>query len=242
MGGLEYNWIGKPLGHNILMTLSLDRLLPLEPSSRSIPQWVSMTWAEYEQWRDRPTGKTAQWYFDRNLFLVRDMSWEGISHAEVKDLFILLISLWYMAHPNQKARSFSGGLLERSGLQAASPDLLLYLGEGAPRWKSGETRRIDLDQWRVPNLVGEISDTTLASDLHEMKDIYAAIGVPEYWVIDIQGRRVLMFVLEGMRYRQVEASTVMVGLTVGLLEEALGRWEQEEGIEIGNWFMPQISA
>jgi Uma2 family endonuclease len=223
------------------MTLSLDRTPQFSQPIRSIPQWVSMTWDEYEQWRDGPTSKTAQWYFDRNLFLVRDMSWEGMSHAEVKDLFILLISLWYMAHPNQKARSFSGGLLERSGLQAASPDLLLYLGEGAPRWKSGETRRIDLEQWRVPNLVGEISDTTLASDLHEMKEIYAAIGVPEYWVIDIQGKRVLMFVLEGVRYRQVEVSMVMVGLTGVLLEEALGRWEQEEGIEIGNWFMQQIS-
>ena len=89
--------------------------------------------------------------------------------------------------------------------------------------------------------MGEISDTTLASDLHEMKEIYAAIGVPGYWVIDIQGRRVLMFVLEEMRYQQVEVSTVMIGLTVALLEEALGRWEQEEGIEIGNWFMQQIS-
>ena len=68
-----------------------------------MPQWVSMTWAEYERWRDGTTSKTAQWYFDRNLFLVRDLSWEGISHAEVKDLFILLISLWYMVHPNQKA-------------------------------------------------------------------------------------------------------------------------------------------
>ena len=107
---------------------------------------------------------------DHSAVLVRDMGWKGMNQAEVKDLFILMISLWYMAHPNQKARSFSGGLLERSGLQAAAPDLLLYVGDGAPRWKSGETRRIDLDQWRVPNLVGEISDTTLASDLHEMKE------------------------------------------------------------------------
>lgn len=200
-----------------------------------------MTWSEYEQWRDGMTSKTAQWYFNRNLFLVRDMGWEGVNHAEVKDLFVLLTSLWFMVHPNQKARSFGGGLLERSGLQAAAPDLLLYVGDGAPRWKSGETRRIDLDQWRVPNWVGEISDTTLASDLHEMKEIYAAIGVPEYWVIDIQGKRVLMFILDGTRYQQVEVSSVMVGLRVEVLDQALERWNQEEGIEIGNWFMQQIS-
>jgi hypothetical protein len=109
------------------MTLSLERTREIKRQARSIPQWVSMTWEQYEQWRDGTTSKTAQWYFDRNLFLVRDTGWEGINHAEVKDLFIMLISLWYMVHPNQKARSLSGGLLERSGLQAAAPDLLLYV-------------------------------------------------------------------------------------------------------------------
>ncbi len=224
------------------MTLSLDRTLEIKQQARSIPQWVSMTWDAYEQWRDGTTSKTAQWYFDRNLFLVRDMGWEGINHAEVKDLFIMLISLWYMIHPNQKARSLSGGLLERSGLQAAAPDLLLYVGEASPRWKSGETRRIDLEQWRVPNLVGEIADTTLASDLDEMKRIYEAIGVPEYWVIDIQGKRMLMFALEGTRYQQIQSSSLMMGLTVDMLDEVLHRWGQEEGIdEIGNWFIKEIS-
>jgi hypothetical protein len=58
------------------MTLSLDRSPQFSQPIRSMPQWVSMTWDEYEQWRDGTTSKTAQWYFDRNLFLVRDMGWE----------------------------------------------------------------------------------------------------------------------------------------------------------------------
>jgi Uma2 family endonuclease len=90
--------------------------------------------------------------------------------------------------------------------------------------------------------VGEIADTTLASDLDEMKRIYEAIGVPEYWVIDIQGKRVLMFALEGPRYQQIQSSSLMAGLTVDMLDEVLGRWGQEEGIdEIGNWFMEKIA-
>lgn len=223
------------------MAIAIDR--PIKPTvSRSLPQWVSMTWAEYEFWRDRETAKTLQWYFDRHLLLVRDMGWEGISHAEIKDLFVLLISLWFMVHSGQKARSFSGGLLEKPGLQAAAPDLLLYVGDGAPRWKTGETRRINLDQWRVPDLVGEVADTTLASDLDEMKRVYEAIGVPEYWVIDVVGLRVLMFGLVDGRYVQRSDSRIMVGLTVAVLEEALERWDQEEGVEIGTWFMQAIGT
>jgi Uma2 family endonuclease len=47
----------------------------------------------------------------------------------------------------------------------------------------GESRFIDLDRWRVPDLVAEVSDTTLASDLDEKKQLYVALGIPEYWVV-----------------------------------------------------------
>jgi Uma2 family endonuclease len=225
------------------MTLSLDRTA--QSPTRST--WQPKTWLEYEQWREESRDRLgqnylAQWYFDRDRFLVRDMGWEGMSHAEVKDLFILLISLWYMMHPEQTARSMSGGLLEKPGLQAASPDLLLYAGANAPQWRDGTPRRIDLGQWRVPNLVGEVADTTLASDLDEMKQIYAAMAIPEYWVVDVQGRRVLMFELMTGKYQQIDASLVMPGVTTELLKAALEQWAAGNGVAIGNWFMAQIQA
>jgi Uma2 family endonuclease len=227
------------------MTISHDRALTGQtlPSLSGLrPVWRSMTWLEYELWRDQSSDKLAQWYFDRGAFLVRDMGWEGISHAEVKDLFVLLISLWYMVHPDQMARSMSGGLLEKPGLQAASPDLLLYVGPDAPQWNPGEPRQINLDQWRVPNLVGEVADTTLASDLDEMKQLYAVMGVPEYWVVDVQGRRVLMFEWVAGKYQQVDESRVMPGVTTDLLAAALTQWAAGVGVAIGNWFMAQISV
>jgi Uma2 family endonuclease len=214
------------------MTLSLDRTA----KSTKAPAWQIMTWLEYEQWREQSTDRQAQWYFNLDRFLVRDMGWD----AEVKDLFILLISLWYMMHPEQTARSMSGGLLEKPGLQAAAPDLLLYVGPDAPQWRDGEPRRIDLGQWRVPNLVGEVADTTLASDLDEMKQIYAAMNVPEYWVVDVQGRRVLMFELVTGKYQQIDESRIMPGVTADLLKAALAQWAAGNGVAIGNWFMTQL--
>ena len=200
-----------------------------------------MTWDQYEQWRDASTAQTAQWYFDRNLFLVRDVGWEGIVHSQVKDLFIMLISLWYMAHPDRNAQSMSGGLLEKPNFKAASPDLMLCVGPGCPEWQPGETRRINLDRWRVPDWVGEVADTTLASDLHEMRQIYEALMIPEYWVIDVQGRRVLMFGLVAGKYQEIETSVLMQGVTIVLLEATIDRWVKGTNITAASWFMTQIS-
>ena len=41
-------------------------------------------------------------------------------------------------------------------------------------------------------LVGEVSDTTLRTDLTTKAQIYARAGIAEYWVLDINGRRLLI--------------------------------------------------
>jgi Uma2 family endonuclease len=41
-------------------------------------------------------------------------------------------------------------------------------------------------------LVVEVSDTTLATDLGRKAAIYAAAGIPDYWVIDVEGRRAVL--------------------------------------------------
>jgi Uma2 family endonuclease len=38
-------------------------------------------------------------------------------------------------------------------------------------------------------LVGEVSDTTLGYDLRNKAVLYAAAGIPDYWVLDVTGRR-----------------------------------------------------
>jgi Uma2 family endonuclease len=39
----------------------------------------------------------------------------------------------------------------------------------------------------------EIANTTLAKDLGVKKDLYASVGVPEYWVLDLQNKILLVF-------------------------------------------------
>jgi len=41
-------------------------------------------------------------------------------------------------------------------------------------------------------LVVEVSDTTLRHDLTTKRDLYARAKVPEYWVVDLKGRRLVV--------------------------------------------------
>jgi Uma2 family endonuclease len=47
----------------------------------------------------------------------------------------------------------------------------------------------------LAKLVIEVSDTTFYKDTHEKLQAYQAAGVPEYWVVDVRGRRVLRHLL-----------------------------------------------
>lgn len=42
-------------------------------------------------------------------------------------------------------------------------------------------------------LIVEISDTTLFYDTMTKAELYATAGVPEYWVLDLEGKRLLVF-------------------------------------------------
>lgn len=211
--------------------------------------WQPAQWEDYERQRDSPTEtlrerhavEAVRLFFFRGLLRTERMGWEGILHAEVNHLFTLLLGLWFMAHPEQQAQLLGGCLLEKLGEQAAAPDLVLYVGDHAPQWQVGEPRRIALNQWRVPDLVGEVADTTLATDLDEMKQLYAAMGIPEYWVIDVQGGRIWAFRL-GLagRYEPCRVSEALPGLLIDLLEQALGRLDQGTNIAAAQWFMSQI--
>ena len=53
--------------------------------------------------------------------------------------------------------------------------------ELAPRPKATDVR-----------LVAEVSDTTLAFDLSQKAALYARAAIPEYWVLDVIGRRLIV--------------------------------------------------
>lgn len=46
---------------------------------------------------------------------------------------------------------------------------------------------------RTAELVMEISDNSLHEDLHQKAELNAEYGIPDYWVLDVLGRRLFVF-------------------------------------------------
>jgi Uma2 family endonuclease len=206
-----------------------------------IPQWQKATWDDYVAYRDNPNLDEVRLFFNQEYLFI-DMGNEGINHSRFNDLLTIIFYLWFARKPDIIFDSLSGCLIEKSNQRAASPDKVLYIGENSPQWEKGEPRRINLDKWRVPDLVGEVSDTTLATDLDEKKALYAELKIPEYWVIDIKGKRAIAFRLqEDGKYQECEESVALSGLPISLLGETLERLEGGNNGSAAFWFSQQIA-
>lgn len=227
------------------MQLAMTSLIFPERLSLSLPhlyQWKEANWEDYITYRDDLEDQRIKLYFHENQLWIQ-MGKEGINHASISDLFTMLLFIWFSQHSEQILNTFGGCLLEKQEQRSAAPDLVVYLGEDYPKWQQGESRYINLDKWRVPNLVGEISDTTLSTDLDEKKHLYADLGIPEYWVIDVQAKRVFAFQLqENKKYQESDFSLALQGLPISLLTQTLERLEQETNSSAANWFAREISS
>jgi Uma2 family endonuclease len=215
------------------------------PTQRSSPSpWQPATWEEYERSRDAMGEGAGRLFFNEGYLWV-DMGGEGINHSRFNDLVTLVVFLWFSQKlPQQTFDSMSGCLLEKTDCQGASPDKVLYIGGDSPRWREKESRSIDLEKWRVPDLVAEISDTTLATDLDEKKQLYTKLTIPEYWVVDVQGARVLAFRLNDLgRYQEIDVSLALPGLPIDLLTQTLKQLSQGmSNSEAAQWFGQRLRA
>ena len=219
--------------------------IPARQSPNEIPQWVPATWADYIAACEEAEAKQVEHfrvYFNQRYLFV-DMGWEGISHSKCRELLTMIFAYWFFRQPDITFEAMGGCIIEKPEQRGASPDEVLYLGSDTPQWKEGESRRVNLRRWRVPNLVCEVGDTTLASDLDEKKEIYAALEVPEYWVIDVQGLRVIAFLLQNNgRYQQCEVSQALEGLQISLVEQTFARLAEGTNGSAAQWFAQQISS
>lgn len=223
------------------MTASIATVIQTNITATS-SQWTTATWEDYLAVRDDRKNDSIGLFFNGDRLLIIDMGKEGINHASINNLFTVLFYIWFSQTPGMIFSSLGGCLLEKPKKQAASPDLMIYVGSNYPTWQTGERRYINLEQWRVPNLVGEIADTTLTTDLDEKKHIYADLGIPEYWVVDVQGLRVFAFQLQSNgKYQECANSVALLGLPISLLNQTLERLNAETNGSAAMWFAQQIA-
>ena len=197
------------------------------------------TWEEYLHRVEHPQSELECVFFNCGVMWIEDMGNEGIKHARFNKLFTLMLGFWFAKQGNVNFDLLGGCVLEKPPYQGAAPDEVLYIGEDSPQPPESGSRRVNLDQWRVPDLVVEISDTTLSTDLDRKKQLYLALEIPEYWVVNVRGKQVIAFRLIDGEYEECVESVALLGLPIELLEQTIDRMDHSNG-NAAIWFAAQI--
>ncbi len=206
-----------------------------------IDRQSSATWEDYLHRVENPQSELdlERVFFNCGVMWVEDMGNEGINHARFNKLLTMILYGWFVRLGDVKFDLLGGCVIEKPPHQGAAADEVLYIGGNAPKYKSGGSRRVNLTEWRVPDLAVEIADTTLSSDLDEKKQLYLALAIPEYWVVDVRGKRVLAFRLVDGKYQECIESVALTGLPIELLDRTLERMDDDNG-NVAIWFAAQI--
>lgn len=131
------------------------------------------------------------------LSLDRDGAFEGYGKTELIDGEVTYMNAQHRPHALAKMALYDA---LRDGLRIAGATLHVMV-EASVTWPPVDVPEPDLlltSEPRGPGpvpgtsvaLVIEIADATLRSDLGRKAAIYARHGVPEYWVVDVNGRTI----------------------------------------------------
>ncbi len=230
------------------MTIALD-VTPKNPSLEFTQSktWHNATWDDYVALRDDESIEFKKISFHKILtttgWLWVDMSHEGIDHSRFSDLMTMIFYIWKLLHPVERLDSLGRCLIECPDSHGCSPDLVLYKGGDRPIWKTGEPRRIDLTRHRLPDLVGEIADTSLRQDLTDQKKLYESLGISEYWVINVKTSTITAFQLDSSgHYQPCLESGVLPGLPIELLEQTIALLATQDNTDAAEWFREQLTT
>lgn len=200
--------------------------------------WTMFSWDEFVQLIEQPKHQHHKAYYHSGKARLETMP-TGSDHARDHAILMLLIGIFGMVTglplTPRDACSY-----RKPGSDEFQPDISYYIGVNANCIPKG-TRIINLDEHPKPDLVIEISDTTLADDKGEKRLQYEALRISEYWIWDVKNSQLIAFsITPDGSSRRIDTSQVLPNLSLTLIEAALGRSEDSEQSAIGAWFMEQI--
>lgn len=202
--------------------------------------WQPAPWEEFVKIADNPAFAKLKGYYYRGHMRFEPMS-TGADHSKDHALILFALS-FFVAHQGISATGHDGCSYRKPGLDEFQPDISYYVGETADVIPWG-TRVVDLGQYPIPNLVIEISDTSLADDLGAKRFQYEGLGIPEYWIVNVQSIEILAFAIASDgSIRHIRESQVLPGLKLEILEQALQRSRQENQSATTVWLMAQFRA
>jgi Uma2 family endonuclease len=93
----------------------------------------------------------------------------------------------------------------------------------------------------VNTLPIEVASTALSDDLGPKRLLYERLGVQEYWVVNVEATTVIALAIAEGGSRQIQASAVLPGLSLLLIEKVLKRSQTENDAAMNRWLLEQFS-
>jgi Uma2 family endonuclease len=200
--------------------------------------WISAPWQEFVSIADAPDSSKLKSYYHNGKMRFEPKS-TSCDHS--RDQVLVLFALSYFA-ANQRIPMTARNCCSyrQKGYTEFQPDASYYVGANADVIPWG-TRIIDLDRYPLPDLVIEISDTSLADDLGAKRLQYEDLGISEYWIVNVQTMQIFGFAHgHDGSIRRIRESLILTGLKLEVLEQALQRSRQENQSATTAWLMEQF--
>jgi Uma2 family endonuclease len=200
--------------------------------------WINADWDSYIQAIEAPTATKFKGYYHNRQMRIESMP-TGSDHADIHAILIFAVILFATLEkiPLKVKDNCS---YRKIGEAEFQPDFSCYIGANAKVIPKG-TRVIDLKTYPLPDLVVEISDTTLADDQGEKRLQYEELGITEYWVVNVQTCQILAFAIANQGSHRIQVSQVLTGLSIDLLEETLRRSQDSDQSEVSAWLLEKLS-
>ncbi len=206
----------------------------------TLDHWQAASWEEFVRIADDKTSAKLKCYYYDGKMRFEPMS-TGADHSKNHITLSMGVGLYTMVKGIQ-ANGHDGCSYRKTGMDEFQPDISYYVDEATEAIPWG-TRVVNLDQYPIPDLVIEISDTSLSDDLGTKRLQYEDLRIPEYWIVNVQAMQILAFAIahDGTTQR-IQESRVFAGLRLAILEEALVRSRSESQSATNAWLMQQFQG
>jgi Uma2 family endonuclease len=224
----------------------MTALLQIQPlqeplqNSQPLDTWETASWEEFVKIADADSSAKLKCYYYNGRMRFEPMS-TGSDHSNDNALILFALS-FFAACRDIPLTTKDGCSYRKLGFDEFQPDISCYLGETADAIPWG-TRVVNLDQYPIPSLVIEVSDTSFVDDLGTKRLQYEDLKIPEYWIVNVKAMQILAFsIAADGSTRRIQESRVLPGLKLEILEQALQRSRQENQSTTTAWLMQQFQA
>ncbi|MFM1842133.1 MAG: hypothetical protein RLZZ490_869, partial [Cyanobacteriota bacterium] len=180
--------------------------------------WITASWDEFLQAAENPEYGKAKFYYYQHHSRI-EVSPVGNYHADDHSTILRGIHLYLATHP-LSVMVKDNCSYRKAGHQEAQPDISCYVSVDAIDPSLG-TGIVNLNESPPPDLVIEIANSSLSDDQVKKRLLYEALGVKEYWIVDVKTHQILAFKIEHQDSYQIQESLVLPRLNVAILEEVL---------------------